>query len=102
MKSTAGELKELARKIMALNHVNIQCDDIHNCEEKHQAILSLDKLDRYEAIRLLMHVIHVQQLELAGATVILDPENPFRDMSKFEHIADYVHKFNSPTQTSLY
>lgn len=102
MKSTAEELKEIVNKVMALNHVGIQCDNIHNCEEKHQVILSLDKLDKHEAIRLLMHVIHVQQLQLAGATVILDPENPFLDMSKFEYIAEYVQKSNSPNQTSLY
>ena len=102
MKSTAEELRVIANSIMALNHVRIQCDDIHNCEEKHQAILSLDKLDKHEAIRLLVHVIHVQQLQLAGATVILDPENPFQNMTNFEHIAEYVQRCNSPTQPSLY
>ena len=102
MKSTAKELRAIANKVMALNHVGIQCDHIHLCEEKHQLILSLDKLDKHEAIRLLMHIIHVQQLQLAGATIVLDPENPFQDMLNLSHITDYVQECNDPNQLSLF
>ena len=95
------EFQKIANMVMGINHVAVQCDDIHKCEEKHQAILALDKLDKHEAIRLLVHVIHVQQLKLAGAKIELDPENPFKDMDDFEHIDSYIN-CNSPNMDSLY
>ena len=96
------ELKRIAKNIMVIDHVAVQCDNIHDCEFKHQTILELDKLNKYEAIRLLMHVIHVQQLELAGAKIEYDKENPFIGMNEFNYISEYVHKCNSPYQETLY
>ena len=37
------EYQKIANKIMSIDHVGVQCDDIHKCEEKHQAILAVDK-----------------------------------------------------------
>lgn len=95
------EYQKIAIKIMGIDHVGVQCDDIHKCEQKHQAILAVDKLDKYEAIRLLVHVIHVQQLQLANAKIEFDAENPFKEMVNFLHIEEYV-KCNSPNMETLY
>jgi hypothetical protein len=94
------QLQKLAMTVMSLDHMGIQCD-IHCCEQKHQAILALDKLDKHDAIRLLIHVIHVQQLQLVGAKIEFDESNPFKDMVMFEHIRSYV-SLNSPDMDSLY
>lgn len=93
------ELKELCKKIMELNHMGVQSDHIHYCEEMHQTIRLLNKMDKHEAIRLLMHVIHVQQLQLVGAKIEFDNENPFRDMVNFDYINEYVRGFSSDTET---
>lgn len=98
---TNDELKEIANMVMNIDHIGIQCDDIHMCEQKHQTILVLDKMDKHTAIRLLIHVIHVQQLQLANAKIEYDETNPFKDMINFNHISEYV-KCNSPEQTTLY
>jgi hypothetical protein len=95
------QLQSLAQRIMNLDHMGIQCDNIHHCEEKHQAILELDTLPRHQAVRLLMHIIHVQGLQLVGAEIRLDPENPFREMTRFPHIMEYL-AGNSPDQETLY
>jgi hypothetical protein len=95
------KLQRIAKSVMTINHVGVQCDDIHHCENKHQTILALDKLDKHEAIRLLVHVIHVQQLQLAGAKIEFDATNPFKDMVNFNHIDSYV-SCNSPVQDTLY
>ena len=95
------EYQKIANKIMGIDHVGVQCDDIHKCEQKHQAILAVDELDKYEAIRLLVHVIHVQQLQLANAKIEFDAENPFKEMVNFLHIEEYV-KCNSPNMETLY
>ena len=84
---------------MVLDHMGVQCDNIHYCEEMHQTIRELDKMDKHEAIRLLMHVIHVQQLQLIGAKIDYDIENPFRDMVSFDYINDYVKNFSSNMET---
>jgi hypothetical protein len=94
-------LQKIANAIMNIDHVGVQCDDIHKCEQKHQAILLVDKLDKHEAIRLLFHVIHVQQLQLANATIVLDETNPFKDMTNFDCIDHYI-SCNSPDMESLY
>lgn len=96
------ELQKIANEIMNLDHFGIQCDDIHRCEIKHQLILKLDKMSNHTAIRLLMHVIHVQQLQLLEADIEYDNNNPFKDMVNFEHIDVYVNQNNSPNQISLY
>jgi hypothetical protein len=96
-----AQLIEIANMILSIDHVGVQVDDIHHCEHKHQTIMALDKLDKHEAIRLLMHVIHVQQLQLAGAAVKHDPLNPFKDMVDFKYIHRYL-KENSPKMASLY
>jgi hypothetical protein len=95
------ELQKIASMVMGIDHIGVQCDDVHRCEEKHQAILAIDKLDKHDAIRLLVHIIHVQQLQLAGAKIVFDEENPFRDMVNFNHIDQYV-RSNSPDMISLY
>jgi hypothetical protein len=95
------ELKDLCKRIMALDHIGVQCDHIHKCEEMHQTIRELDKMDRHEAVRLLMHVIHVQQLQLVGAKIEYDNQNPFNDMVNFDYINDYVKNF-SPDMETLY
>jgi hypothetical protein len=95
------ELQHIANTIMSIDHVGVECDNIFKCEEKHQAILTLDKLDKHDAIRLLMHVIHVQQLQLAGAKIEYDVFNPFIGMEKFEYIEDVL-KCNSPNQETLF
>jgi hypothetical protein len=94
-------LQKIANAIMNIDHVGVQCDDIHKCEEKHQAILLVDKLDKHEAIRLLFHIIHVQQLQLANATIVLDETNPFKDMINFDAVENYI-SCNSPNSESLY
>lgn len=93
--------QKIANDIMNIDHVGVQLDDIHKCEQKHQAILLVDKLDKHESIRLLFHVIHVQQLQLANATIVLDEKNPFKDMTNFDHIDHYI-SCNSPDMESLY
>jgi hypothetical protein len=98
---TKEDYQKIANKIMDIDHVGVQCDDIHKCEQKHQAILAVDKLDKHEAIRLLVHVIHVQQLQLANAKIEFDEENPFKDMVNFNHIDNYV-SCNSPNMEMLY
>jgi hypothetical protein len=95
------ELQSLCKSIMMINHEGVQCDDIHNCEYAHQLILKLDKMEHHDAIRLLMHIIEVQNLQYAGAKIEFDEENPFKDMDKFLYI-DEVLKCNSPTMDSLY
>ncbi len=94
-------LKKIANMIMNIDHVGMQCDDIHKCEQEHQAILALDKLERHVAVRLLMHVIHVQQLQLACAKIEYDTNNPFKDMVNFDYIDSYI-KCNSPEMDTLY
>ena len=93
--------QKIANMIIGIDHVGVQCDDIHKCEQKHQAILAIDKLDKHEAIRLLVHVIHVQQLQLVNAKIEFDVENPFKDMVDFNHIEEYV-KCNSHNMDTLY
>jgi hypothetical protein len=96
-----AHLQKIAQMIVTIDHAAVQCDHIHACEHKHQATLELDKLDRHEAIRLCMHVIHVQQLQLVGAKIEYDEQNPFRRMQDFEFIGEYV-KNNSPDMETLY
>lgn len=84
---------------MRLDHMGVQCDDIHRCEEMHQTIRAIDKMDKHEAIRLLMHVIHVQQLQLVGAKIEYDAENPFKDMVDFKYITDNVKSFPHNLET---
>ena len=98
---TKQELQNIAYMVMNINHVGVQCDNIHICEQKHQTILELDKMDKHEAIRLLIHVIHVQQLQIVDAKIEYSEDNPFRDMVNFAYIDDDV-KCNSPTMISLY
>jgi hypothetical protein len=95
------ELQRLARMVMDIDHVGVQCDDIHKNEQMHQTILAIDKLDKYQAIRLLVHVIHVQQLQLANAKIEFDKNNPFKDMVDFDHIECYV-SCNSHDMATLY
>jgi hypothetical protein len=95
------DYQKIANMIMDIDHVGVQCDDIHKCEQKHQAILAVDKLDKHEAIRLLVHVIHVQQLQLANAKIEFDETNPFKDMVDFDNIDSYV-SCNSPDMETLY
>ena len=99
--TSKDKLQKLAMMVMSLDHMGVQCDNIHCCEQKHQTILALDKLDKHEAIRLLIHVIHVQQLQLIGAKIEFDESNPFMNMVMFEHIRSYV-SLNSPDMESLY
>lgn len=96
-----SDLKGLAGKVMQINDIGIQCDNIHDCEFRHQVIREIYKLDKYEAIRLLMHVMHVKQLTLAGAKIEYDHDNPFSGMADFEHIDCYV-KGHNPDLDSLY
>lgn len=93
--------KELCKKILTINHIGVQCDNIHDCEEMHQTIKLLDNMDKHDAIRLLMHVIHVQELQLIGADVKYDEENPFKDMVEFECMETYIKSF-SPNLDTLY
>lgn len=93
--------QRIAKSVMSINHIGVQCDDVHHCENKHQTILALDKLDKYEAIRLLVYVIHVQQLQLCDAEIVYNDNNPFRDMLNFEHIEEHV-KCNSTDVDTLY
>jgi hypothetical protein len=95
------EYQKIAKQVIDIDHVGVQCDDIHKCEQKHQAILAVDKLDKHEAIRLLVHVIHVQQLQLANAKIEFDQQNPFKDMVNFDYIDSYVSD-NSPDMETLY
>lgn len=96
-----SEFQKIAQMVMSIDHIGVQCDNIHKCEEKHHVILTLDKLEKHDAIRLLIHVIHVQQLQLAGAKIEYDIDNPFKDMVNFKFIDDYV-KCNSPEMETLY
>ena len=89
------DLQTMAQMVMEINHVGVQTDEPNYCFHKHEVIMRLDKMDRHEAVRLLIHVIHVQQLQLAGAKIEYDETNPFEDMVKFEHISENV-KCNSP------
>lgn len=45
-----AELQKLAHMVMNIDHAGVQFDNIHKCEEKHQAILALDKLDKCEEL----------------------------------------------------
>ncbi len=94
-------LKQIANMIMAIDHVGMQADDIYKCEHGHQAILALDKLDKHVAVRLLMHIIHVQQLQLCDANIEYSQTNPFKDMVNFDYIDSYI-KGNSPEMNTLY
>lgn len=96
-----SNLKELAGKIMQINDMGIQCDNIHDCEFRHQIIREINKLDKYEAIRLLMHVLHVQNLSYAGANIEYDKDNPFMNMADFAHVDSYV-KGHNPNRETLY
>lgn len=93
------KLQDLCKRIMDLNHIGIQSDDVYYCEEMHQTIKELDRMDKHEAIRLLMHVIHVQQLQLTDAKIEYDINNPFRDMVNFDYINDYVKNYSSDMET---
>jgi hypothetical protein len=95
------ELQQIANMVMSIDHIGVQSDDIHKCEQKHQAILAIDKMDKHEAIRLLMHIIHVQQLQLAFSKIEFDESNPFKDMVNFKHIDSYI-KCNSTDMETLY
>jgi hypothetical protein len=95
------QLKELCKRVMALDHFGVQADNIHYCEEMHQTLRVIDSMDRYEAVRLLMHIIHTRELQLLGAEIKLDEDNPFKDMLEFNHIGTYVKCF-SHTQETLY
>ena len=95
------EMQDLAKKIMSLNHVGIQCDDIHYCEEMHQTLRLIDRMERHDAVRLLMHVIQVQQLQLVGANIEYEENNPFKDMVNFDYIDSDV-KCYSPEMETLY
>jgi hypothetical protein len=95
------ELQQIANMVMSIDHIGVQSDDIHKCEQKHQAILAIDKMDKHDAIRLLMHIIHVQQLQLAFAKIEFDETNPFKDMVNFKHIDSYI-SCNSPDMETLY
>ena len=85
--------------IMAIDHLGVQCDDPMYCEQKHQAILAVDQLDKYEAIRLLFHIIHVQQLQLVGSKIEFDETNPFKDMVNFDYMDSYVSSNSLDTTT---
>lgn len=95
------EFQKIANMVMNIDHIGVQCDDIHKCEDMHQTILTLDKLEKHDAIRLLVHVIHVQQLQLANAEIEYDIYNPFKEMVNFDCIDHYV-KCNSPEAKTLY
>ena len=96
-----NNLRDIAVNILGIDHVASQCDDIHANEFKHQLILRLDKLDRFDAVRLLMRVIEVQQLSLANAEITLDESNPFKDMGEFKHIGQVITSY-SPDMDTLY
>jgi len=91
--------QDLCKKIMGLNHMGVQFDNIHNCEEMHQTIRLLDKMDRHEAVRLLMHVIHAQQLQLVSAEIKYDEQNPFKDMVNFDYVEGILNNFSSNMET---
>lgn len=99
--SNKKELQRIANMFMDIDHMGVQSDNIHKCEQQHQAILAADKLDKHEAIRLLSHIIHVQQLQLVNAKIEYDEMSPFRDMVNFNYI-DRVVKYNSPNTDTLY
>lgn len=101
MEDMEDVLKDLCKQIMGLDHMGVECDNIHYCEEMHQTIRLLDKMDKHEAIRLLMHVIHVQQLQLVGAKIEYHNENPFTDMVNFDYMDNTVKCF-SPNMETLY
>ena len=93
------EMQDLAKKVMSLNHIGIQSDNIHYCEEMHQTLRELDKMERHDAVRLLMQVIHVQQLQLAGAKLEYNEHNPFKDMVNFNNIDSYVKSYSHEMET---
>lgn len=95
------ELQVLAKRIMDIDHVGCQSDDVHENENKHQIILELDKMDKFDVVRFLMHIIEVQQLQICDAEIRYTENNPFRNMVNFEHISEYL-KNNSPNQRTLY
>ena len=91
--------QDLCKKIMGLNNIGVQCDNIHDCEEMHQTIRLVDKMDRHEAVRLLMHVIHVQQLQLVSAEIKYDEQNPFKDMVNFNYVESILNNFSADMET---
>lgn len=91
--ATIEELKIIARGVMKINHVAIECGDPLENENLHLLILKIDKLARHEAVRLLTYIIHVQQLQLAGAKIVYDPKNPFRDMINFEYLDSNIKSY---------
>lgn len=100
-KQTKTNLQKLCKRIMHLDHIAVQCDHLLACEEMHQTIKEVDKLDKNEAVRLLMHVIHVQQLQLAGAEIKYSEDTPFKDMVEFTGIETSVRSYSPNKETLL-
>ena len=96
VKLDEDDLRKLAVQILNISHVTIQCDDAHEVDQLCVLISEVEKLPKNYAIRFLIHIIHVQQLQLANAEIKYDETNPFKEMVKFQHIISYLKSF--PTE----
>lgn len=85
--------QELALEINSISWEAKQCDDMHENEKVRFLIACLEQLPNKHAIRLLMHVLEVQNLiSDRGWT---ENENPFRDMDKFEYLETALKCYNT-------
>jgi len=89
------ELKKIAKLIMSIDHVGVQTDSVISCNGMEEVISILDSMDKESAIRLLIHIIHVQQLQLLDAEIKYNNDNPFKDMVDFKHIGQYITNYTN-------
>lgn len=87
------ELQKIAKLIMSIDHVAVQTDSLNSCNAMQEVINILDNMDKKDAIRLLIHVIHVQQLQICDAEIKYSNDNPFKDMVNFKYIEQYINHY---------
>jgi hypothetical protein len=84
-----NKLKRLAQAINKIDHDKLQLDSESEHKKKERIFKELNELEKEKAIKLLFHVIHAQQLELLGAKVLYDVNNPCKTVIDFKFIDNY-------------
>lgn len=78
-------LQELAKQILNVNWVAVECDDMHANHEVYVLIKELEQLSPNVAIRLLMKCVQVNTLTVVNTTELSSMFNSMRNMEFIDY-----------------